>query len=184
MPSYDISIVTSDNPEFGVSCEAIGTSEKGELPVVNETQCGTYTVAVAKSDDGGLILTVRSDQKRRVGTYTIPSDDITTATSGGQSYTGDSSFTIDVKNAFSGSASGSASVSGTSAAATSTPTVSSASSASPSASSISSTTTLEPSTTGTTTSSSSSPSESTNGAARGSAFASVLFAAGLMALVF
>ncbi|KAI0509029.1 hypothetical protein F5B22DRAFT_376861 [Xylaria bambusicola] len=174
---YELDIVTSDNPEFKVGCEAFGTTEKGELPAVNETQCGTYTVAVAKSDDGGLILTVKSDRKRRMGTYLIPSDDITTTMSGGQSYTGNSSFTIDVKNA----SSGSASVSGTSTT-VSTPTVSSVSSASSSLLSVVSTATSEPSTTGTTTSSSDSPGE-TNGATQESAFASVMFAVGLMAFI-
>ncbi|KAK5634982.1 hypothetical protein RRF57_010694 [Xylaria bambusicola] len=110
-----------------------------------------------------------------MGSYTIPSDDITTTTSGGQSYTGDSSFTIDVKNA-----SGSASVSGTRTT-VSTSAVSSATSAS-SVSSVSSTAASEPSTTGSTTSSSASPSE-TNGATQKSAFASVMFAAGLMAFI-
>ncbi|KAI1359506.1 hypothetical protein F5Y08DRAFT_77268 [Xylaria arbuscula] len=177
---YDISIITSDNPEFKVSCQALASTEKGELPAIDETQCGTYTIAVAKSDDDGLILTVKSNGKRLMGTYTIPNSEITTTPSDGQSYTGDSSFTIDVNNA----SSGSTSVSGTSTP-VSTSTVSSASSASSSVSSVSSvssTATSRPSTTGTTTSSSVSPSD-TNGATQESAFAGLMFAAGLAAFI-
>ncbi|KAI4864867.1 hypothetical protein F4820DRAFT_422401 [Hypoxylon rubiginosum] len=155
----------------------MGTSDNGELPAVSETQCGTYTVSVAKSDDGGLVLTVNSDTVRLTGAHTISSDDLTTTTSGGktvQSYTGDSSFTIDAKNGSSGSASASG-------ATTSAPTASSTSSTSSSASSVSPSAVSDPSTTGTTTSSTAGPSE-TNGAARQSALAGVLFAVGLMAL--
>ncbi|KAJ5611351.1 hypothetical protein N7510_008070 [Penicillium lagena] len=163
---------TSNNPEFKQGCDPMATTVDGELPALSETQCGTYTISVAKSDDGGLVLTVNSDMEALTGTFTIPSDDLKTIREGKgtvQEYTGDSTFTIDIKNA--SSASGSAS--GTTA---SNPTASSASSVSPTAAS-------EPSTTGTTTSSSASPSE-TNGATRESAFAGVLFAMGLMAFIF
>ncbi|KAI0460528.1 hypothetical protein F5B21DRAFT_12415 [Xylaria acuta] len=180
---YEISIVTSNNPEFKVSCDAIGTSDNGELPAVGKTHCGTYTISVAKSDDGGLILRVKSNIEPLAGTFTIPTDDLTTTTSGEstvQSYTGDSAFTIDIEDASSASASASASALGTTA---STATASSASSASSSASSVSPTAASEPSATGTTTSSSTSPSE-TNGASRESAFAGVPFAVGLMAFIF
>ncbi|KAI3325240.1 hypothetical protein HD806DRAFT_492392 [Xylariaceae sp. AK1471] len=176
---YELSIVTSNNPEFQVGCDAMGTSDNGKLPAISETQCGTYTISVAKSDDGGLVLTVNSDMKPLTGSFTISSDDLTTMTSGGstvQSYTGDSAFTIDIKNG----SSASTSASGITA---STPTASSASSASSSTSSISPTATSEPSTTGTTTSSTASASE-TNGATRESAFAGVPFAVGLMAFIF
>ncbi|KIN03337.1 hypothetical protein OIDMADRAFT_177610 [Oidiodendron maius Zn] len=187
---YELTIATSNNPEFKESCEAIGASNNGELPAVGATQCGTYTISVAKSDNGGLVLTVNSVTESLTGTFTISSDDLTTTTSGAstvQSYTGDSAFTIDIQNASSTSASTSgttASVSGTTASASgttaSTLTASSASSASSSASSVSPTAASTPSTTGTTTSSSASPSK-TNGATRESAFAGVLFAIGLMA---
>ncbi|XXH05958.1 hypothetical protein Hte_012401 [Hypoxylon texense] len=176
---YGISIVASNNPDFKQSCDAMGTSDSGELPAVSETQCGTYTVAVAKSDDGGLVLTVSSRSQRLSGTHTISSDDLTTTTSGGksvQSYTGDTSFTIDTGS----SSSASTSTAGTTA---STPITSSVSSASSSASSVSPNTTLDPSTTGTTTSSTAGPSP-TNGATRGSAFAGVPLAVGLMAFFF
>ncbi|KAI8622857.1 hypothetical protein F5Y19DRAFT_44851 [Xylariaceae sp. FL1651] len=176
---YGMSIVTSNNPDFHVGCDAMGTSDNGKLPAVNETQCGTYTISVAKSNDGGLVLTVNSDKEPLTGTFTISSDDLTTTTSGGstvQSYTGDSAFTIDVENA----SSASASASGTTA---STLPASSASSASSSTSSISPTTTSEPSATGTTTSSTPSATK-TNGGTRESAFAGVPFAVGLMAFIF
>ncbi|KAI6081972.1 hypothetical protein F4821DRAFT_248096 [Hypoxylon rubiginosum] len=173
---YGISIVTSNNPDFKQSCDAMGTSDSGELPAVGETQCGTYTVSVAKSDGGGLVLTVSSRTPRLTGTHAISSGDLTTTTSGGksvQSYTGDSSFTIDAGSASSAPTS-------TSGTAASTPVTSSVSST---ASSVSPNTTPEPSTTGTTTSSSAGPSE-TNGATRVSAFGGVSFAVGLMAFIF
>ncbi|KAI1191170.1 hypothetical protein F5B17DRAFT_383925 [Nemania serpens] len=177
---YEISIVTSNNPEFKVSCDAMGTSDNGDLPAVSETQCGTYTVSVAKLDDGGLVLTVNSDRGRLTGFYTIPSDDLTTTTSGNrtvQMYGGDTSFTIDVKNA----SSASTSASGTSTTASISTALSSLS-ATLSASSVSSTAVSEPSATGPTTSSSPSPS-ATSGATRESAFAGAMFAAGLMAFI-
>ncbi|KAH8205130.1 hypothetical protein TruAng_000695 [Truncatella angustata] len=167
---------TSNNPEFKQGCDAMGTSDNGELPAVRKTQCGTYTISVAKLDDGGLVLTINSGLERLTGTFTISSDDLTTTTSGEstvQSYAGDSAFTIDIKNASSASASASG-------ATASTPTASRASFVSPSASSASRTTASEPSTTSTTTLSSASPSE-TSDATRESACAGVLFAIGLMA---
>ncbi|KAH6652331.1 hypothetical protein BKA67DRAFT_661078 [Truncatella angustata] len=173
---YEVSIVTSNNPEFKQGCDAMGTSDNGELPAVRKTQCGTYTISVAKLDDGGLVLTINSGLERLTGTFTISSDDLTTTTSGEstvQSYAGDSAFTIDIKNASSASASASG-------ATASTPTASPASFVSPSASSASRTTASEPSATSTTTLSSASPSE-TSDATRESACAGVLFAIGLMA---
>ncbi|TRX96477.1 hypothetical protein FHL15_002749 [Xylaria flabelliformis] len=178
---YEISIVTSDNPEFKVSCDATGTSDNGELPAISKTQCGTYTISVAKLDDGGLVLTVGSNSGRLTGSYIISNKDLAISTSSDhtvQSYDGDTSFTIDVKSA----SSASTSASGTS---TTTPifTAPFSPSASPSASSVSSTAASEPSTTGSTTSSSPSPSK-TNGAARESAFAGAMFAVGVMAFMF
>jgi hypothetical protein len=35
--SYEISNVTSNNPEFKQGCDAMGTSDNGELPAVSET---------------------------------------------------------------------------------------------------------------------------------------------------
>ncbi|KAI1740247.1 hypothetical protein F4680DRAFT_418961 [Xylaria scruposa] len=190
---YEISIVTSNNPEFKVSCDATGTSESGDLPAISKTQCGTYTISVAKLDDGGLVLTVGSNSGRLTGSHTISVTELAISTSGDhfvQSYNGDTSFTIDVKSA----SSASTSTPGTSTS-TSTFTAPFRPSASPSTSSISSTAAPEPSTTGSTTSSSptsssptsSSPSPSpsdTNGAARESAFTGAMFAAGLMAFMF
>ncbi|KAI0446381.1 hypothetical protein F4803DRAFT_41722 [Xylaria telfairii] len=179
---YEINIITSNNPDFSVSCAAMGTSDNGDLPAVSETQCGTYTIAVAKSDEGGLILTVTSDRGRLTGTHTILNKDIEISTSGDhtvQSYGGDTSFTIDVKHASSTPASTSDASTVTSIA-----TASSSPSASSSASAVSSTATSEQSTTGpTTTSSSASPSD-TNGATRESAFAGAMFGVGLMAFMF
>jgi hypothetical protein len=65
-------------------CDAIGTSNNGELPAVNETDCGTYTVSVAKPNSG-LVLTVNSDKDTLTGSHTISSDDLTITTSGGSS---------------------------------------------------------------------------------------------------
>ncbi|KAI0485635.1 hypothetical protein F4859DRAFT_471903 [Xylaria cf. heliscus] len=183
---YEISIITSNNPKFQISCDAPGDSTNGDLPAVSPIKCGTYTIAVSKPADGGLILTVSGSSG--TGTHAISSDDLHTTTANGQSlqsYVGDSSFTIDIGSTSSGSSSGSTSVSGTSTAA-STPTASSSSSSSSAASSSASSASSAastPSTTGTTTSSSSTPSPS-NGATRESAFAGVAFAAGLMAFLF
>ncbi|KAH8163857.1 hypothetical protein CIB48_g4385 [Xylaria polymorpha] len=179
---YEISIVTSNNPEFKVSCDATGTSDTGDLPAVGQTQCGTYTIAVAKSDEGGLVLTVTSDRGRLTGTHTILNKDIEISTSSDhtvQSYRGDTSFTIDVKNA----SSASASTSGTNTI-TSIATASTSPSASSPTSSISSTTTSTPSTTNPTTTASSANPSDTNGATRESAFAGVMFGVGLMAFMF
>ncbi|KAI0405714.1 hypothetical protein F4802DRAFT_561648 [Xylaria palmicola] len=170
---YGLSIVTSDNPDFKVSCDAPGTSDNGELPAVGETQCGTYTVSVSKSDDGGLVLTVNSNRGRLTGTHSIPGNDLESSTSGDravQSYKGDTSFVIDVKNA--SSASGTSTI-------TATPTASSSPSDSSSASSVSSTAASGPSTT---TSDSAGPSE-TSGATRERAFAGVMFSVGLLAFM-
>ncbi|KAJ5811918.1 hypothetical protein N7474_008219 [Penicillium riverlandense] len=174
---YEISISTSNNPKFTQGCDVMGTSDNGELPAVSETQCGTYTVSVAKSGDGGLVFTINSDMEPLTGTFPISSDDLTTTESGGstvQLYTGDSTFTIDAKIRSSASASASSPTAST--------LTGSSASASSSASSVSPTAASEPSTTGNTTSSSASPSE-TNGATRGSAFAGVPFAVGLMAFM-
>ncbi|KAI0385409.1 hypothetical protein F5Y04DRAFT_245779 [Hypomontagnella monticulosa] len=173
---YELSVVASDNPNFKVGCSVSGTSDTGELPAVEKTKCGTFSVSVAKADNGGLVMTVTQDSKRQTGTYTIPSSDITTTASDAkkiQSYSGKSSFTIDTNG---GSSSGSTSSSSTSA-----PTTSSTSDSS-STSSTAPTNTPEQSTTGTTTSGSAGPSQ-TNGATRDSAFAGVPFAIGLMAFV-
>ncbi|KAI2634131.1 hypothetical protein GGS26DRAFT_589975 [Hypomontagnella submonticulosa] len=171
---YDLTIRTNDNPDFSVGCEVSGTSDNGDLPAVSKTKCGTYSVSVAKSGNDGLILSVTLDMKRLTGTYTIPSSDLSTKTSGDkkvQSYTGKLAFNIDIQNA-----------SSTSAPASSTTTSTSTTSASSTSSSASSTTASEPSTTDTTTSSSASPSP-TNGATRESGFGGALFAAGLAALI-
>ncbi|KAI0543674.1 hypothetical protein F4679DRAFT_567898 [Xylaria curta] len=185
---YGISIVTSDNPEFKVSCDATGTSDTGDLPAVSKTQCGTYTISVAKLDDGGLVLTVGSNNGRLTGSHTISVTELAISTSSDhtvQSYNGDTSFTIDVNSA----SSASTSTSGTSTS-TSIFTAPYRPSASPSASSVSSTAASESSatpasessTTGSATSSSPTPSD-TNGAARESAFTGAMFAAGLMAFM-
>ncbi|KAI0187129.1 hypothetical protein EV127DRAFT_513996 [Xylaria flabelliformis] len=172
---YEISIVTSDVPDFKESCSATGTSDNGELPAISKTQCGTYTISVAKLDDGGLVLTVGSNSGRQTGSYTISNKDLAISTSSDhtvQSYDGDTSFTIDVKKASPASTSGSG-------ASISTPifTVPYYPSASSSASSVSSTAASESSTTGSMTSSSPSPSE-TNAAVQESAFAGAMFALG------
>ncbi|KAI1147969.1 hypothetical protein F4825DRAFT_118388 [Nemania diffusa] len=179
---YSITIIVSDNPDFSESCQAFGTNTDGTLPAVNEMQCGTYTLSVAKLNDGGLNLTIGSESDRLTGSYTIPSDDLVISTSGDhkeQSYVGDTSFNIDAKHA----SSASSPASGTSTSTTASTPITSSSSASSPTSSVSSTTASEPSTTGTTTSSSPSPGE-TNSATRESAFAGVMFAVGLIAFMF
>jgi len=47
-----MSIVTGHDPEFEQGCGAMGTSDNGEMPTVSETQCGTYTILVAKEVGG------------------------------------------------------------------------------------------------------------------------------------
>lgn len=175
---YGISLVTSNNPEFGQSCQAMGNSTDGHLPAVPETQCGTDKISVATTDDGGLVLTVSGDNGRLTGTHTISNDDLKTETSGDkelQSYAGDPDFTIDA----SGASSPSGSSSGTTASSTATV---STSSAAPTTTETS-TTESSPSTTGSATSSSTSASQ-TNGAIRESASTAALFIFGVFGFGF
>ncbi|KAI0395569.1 hypothetical protein F5Y17DRAFT_474270 [Xylariaceae sp. FL0594] len=163
---YQFSISTSDT-DFTAGCDALGTSEKGQLPTSSEGKCGTYIVEFAKLDDGRLRMVVNQRQRHLTGIYYISGDDITTAASGGQSYTGDSSFAIEAKPEGSLPTSAPATTSSTSTT-TTTP---------------SPTTAPEPTTaTGTPTSSSPAPNES-NGATRDRASAGVMFAAGLLAYI-
>ncbi|KAI0140358.1 hypothetical protein BJ166DRAFT_598179 [Pestalotiopsis sp. NC0098] len=175
---YGISLVTSNNPEFGQSCQAMGNSTDGHLPAVPETQCGTDEISVATTDDGGLVLTVSGDNGRLTGTHTISSDDLKTETSGDkelQSYAGDPDFTIDA----SGASSPSGSPSGTTASSTATASTSSVAPTTTETSTIES----SPSTTGSATSSSTSPSQ-TNGAIRESASTAALFIFGVFGFGF
>ncbi|KAK6219333.1 hypothetical protein LQW54_002321 [Pestalotiopsis sp. IQ-011] len=176
---YGISLVTSNNPEFGQSCQAMGNSTDGHLPAVPETQCGTDKISVATTDDGGLVLTVSGDNGRLTGTHTISSDDLKTETSGDkelQSYTGNPDFTIDVSSASSSSGTSS----GTTASSTAT---ASTSSVAPTTTETSTTESSPSSTTGSATSSATSASQ-TNGAIRESASTAALFIFGLFGFGF
>ncbi|KAI1260606.1 hypothetical protein F5Y18DRAFT_251704 [Xylariaceae sp. FL1019] len=170
---YELKIIISDDPEREVNCDFAATSENGELPAISESQCGRYRVAIDKTNDGGLAVTVKGDQG--TGTYQIPSGDIDLDSSGDRSvqkYDGDSDFTIELT-------AGSSSTSSTTTTSAAT-TVTTAATTSEASSSIP-TTSSEPSSSPTTSSESITPSP-TNGAAHGNAFAGLPLAVGLMAL--
>ncbi|KAI0145622.1 hypothetical protein GGR57DRAFT_297405 [Xylariaceae sp. FL1272] len=170
---YEMKIITSDDPEREVNCDFAATSENGELPAINETQCGRYRVAIDKTNDGGLAVTVKDDQG--TGTYQIPSGDIDTDSSGDRSvqkYDGDSDFIIEITT---GSSSTSSNTTTSTATAVTTAVTTSAASTSISTSGS------EPSSSTMTSSESTTPSP-TNGAAHENAFAGLPLAVGLMAL--
>ncbi|KAI0191062.1 hypothetical protein F4808DRAFT_398374 [Astrocystis sublimbata] len=178
---YQISIVTSDNPDFTISCDAMGESDSGELPAVSKTQCGTYTMSVDKSESGDLVLTVGGKRGRLSGTHTLSKDDLTWAEFDEdkvQAYTGPDHFTIDVTDS---RASGSTTSNTDDAPTTSVSPVSSM--ASSTATPATGTDSSEPSAESTTSSSAVSPTE-TGAATREIAYGGLFAAFGIMALVF
>ncbi|KAK8103325.1 hypothetical protein PG984_016471 [Apiospora sp. TS-2023a] len=108
---YDLSPTASNNPDFGQSCSVMGTSDNGDLPAVDEMQCGTFRAAVAKSDDGGLVFSVGHRMNRRTGSIVISPKDLVRHFEPAdgdehlrdqtlQSYTGDKSFTINADRVY------------------------------------------------------------------------------------
>ncbi|KAK8080993.1 hypothetical protein PG997_008811 [Apiospora hydei] len=182
---YFLMVSKSDNPGFGVGCQSGGESPDGALPASDKFwDCGPYTLGVSKTpnNDGGLVFLLDETRNHTTGTFTVRKDDWklteteTDDPEKGQkwSYRDGKAFDVEVEDANSGAPSGGAATATASAAPTGSGSGSGSASASP---------TAAPSETSAS-SPSASPSDKPSGATRESAFAGVIFFAGLMALVF
>ncbi|KAK8074357.1 hypothetical protein PG994_005256 [Apiospora phragmitis] len=95
-----------DDPYYGMNCGTKNVdSDHGDLPALKESDCGSFRIAVTKSDDGGLVLSVSSPKAGNTGRFVIPAAALTRTTEGPdedddtkeqtvQKYTGPTSFTI------------------------------------------------------------------------------------------
>ncbi|KAK8052408.1 hypothetical protein PG993_003793 [Apiospora rasikravindrae] len=189
---YSMTVHKSDNPDFGVGCEAGGESPDGALPASDKAwDCGPYTLTVSKAGDGGLEFLLNEPRKHMAGTFTVRKDELKPkATQNGDgkegqvwSYREGKPFDVKVESGKEALPPISAAPSG-SAAGEHLPTASSASAVSTASSGSASASTTAASSETSASSPSAGPSDKANGATRESAFAGVLFLVGLMALVY